>query len=241
MELQDVNKLPVICCITCTRGRHSLLERALGCIMKQDYEGLFYYIIFNNSPVEQRLAENLDTDTRKIILVNQSRWSKTGELYSNTHQFFSDSVLHVPEDVNLISFPDDDDKYLPSHIRKGVLGYLEAILNNKIAYKPFYSLMEQGREISKINNVCEPSIFVSKEHILKTGFNEHSSAFHHQWITKLTDDNLLHEPLDGEPTFIYQWGDGNYHMSGNGDNPDNLANFRKYHQDEGDGIITPTY
>lgn len=240
MEIQKLKNLPTVCCVTCTKGRHSFIERVLGMILKQDYKGKIVHLIYNNSLVSQELAPNVSTENREIILINQYRYSKTNEFYKGMSEISEDALSYIPAEVEVVTFMDDDDIYLDNHISEGVKGYLDALNLNKLAYKPFYSLMDSTEGRTKINNVCEPSIFVFKDFLVQAGFDPHSSAYHHQWIRALTEGDLLHEAVDGIPTFVYQWMGDVYHMSGNGDNPDNLDNFRKTHQDEGDLIITPT-
>lgn len=208
-------------------------------MLKQDYKGKIYHLIFNNSSTEQKLAEGLDTENIKFILVNQDKYSKTGEPYSEINQIFEDAISFVPADAEVITFTDDDDLYLENHISEGAKGYTQALNLNKLSYKPYYSWMDinEGRE--KVNNMCEPSIFVFKDFIQRIGFEKHSAAYHHKWINELKDNDLWYEPLEGIPTFIYQWVGGVFHISGDGDNPDNLKNLRNFEQDEGDQIITP--
>lgn len=230
-----------ITAITCTRGRHSLLEKTLGYILSQDYKHLLYYVIFNNSPTIQELAEDYSTPNKKIILVNQYQYSQTQAPYTSMDQIFSDAMLYVPRETEVVTFFDDDDVFLPSHISEGMKGYYEAKARGKLAYKPYYSLIQTKEGIEKIHNMAEPSFFVNKKHIDKYGFNSHSSAYHHQWINPLLLDNLLHSPIEGASTFIYQWVGGVFHISGDGENPDNLKRHNDRELDEGDGIITAKF
>lgn len=233
--------MKIVAAITCTRGRHSLLERCVGMFLKQDYEGLAYQIIFNNarpSRNPQRMGGDYNTSNKKIILVNQPFDIRTGERYSSINQIFENAMMHVPEEVEVVTFFDDDDIFLPNHISDGVKGYEKGGLK---AYKPMYSLIQTGEGTSKMRNMSEPSWFVEKAHIEKYGFSTHSSAYHHQWINPLLENKEVYEPEDGTSTFIYQWVGGCYHISGDGDNPENLNNHNRLSTDEGDGIIIPIF
>lgn len=228
----------IVAAITCTRGRHSLLERCVGNYLKQDYKGKSYQIIFNNSPHRQKLDTFYIPSHKKILLVNQHIDVKTGKPYESINRIFEDAMARLPYDVQVVTFFDDDDVFLPHHISEGVREWIEG---GKKAYKPYYSLCQTSSGIEKTHNMCEPSFFVEKEHVLRYGFSPHSSAYHHQWINPLIQENQIYEPIDGTPTFVYQWVGGCYHISGDGDNPENLANHNKNSVDEGDGIITPIY
>lgn len=230
----------MVAAITCTRGRHSLLERCVGLFLKQDYEGLAYQIIFNNSPTKQELAPNLNTENKKIILINNNIDTLTGKPYSTINRIFEDAMGHVPNEVELVTFFDDDDVFLKNHISEGVKGYNKAKEQEQLAYQPYYSLCQTSEGITKMNNWFEPSIFVNKDWVNKYGFSTHSAAYHHQWLIPLMDNNLIFQPLDGPSTFVYQWVGGCYHISGDGNNPENLKNHNTMSTDEGDRIITPS-
>lgn len=232
----------IVAAVTCTRGRHTLLERCVGLFLKQDYEGVAYQIIFNNAKPSrnpQRMAKDYNTDNKKIILVNQPFDSRTGERYSSINQIFENAMMHVSEEVEVVTFFDDDDIFLPNHLSEGVKGYKEAREQGMWAYKPYHSLIQTTNSIEEIHNMCEPSVFVNKEYVNTLGFSTHSAAYHHQWLNPLIREGKLYEPIDGTPTFVYQWVGGCYHISGDGENPKNLENHNRNSTDEGDGIITP--
>lgn len=222
--------------ITATCGRHRCLERAVGLFLDQDYKDK-HLLIYQNSEVPQVLDESVDKS--QVTLVNQHIDSATGKRYENLGAIYIDALKHIPEDIDLIYFADDDDLFLPNHISAGVRGYLKG---GKKAYKPERSYYRSSNGVQLVGNNLEPSIFVDVHVIKEQGFHLETSVQHLKWVDWLRDnDELFVDPL-GTPTLCYNWGDSNiptFKTSGNQGHPENFNNYRNFSKEHGDGIITP--
>lgn len=223
-----------VCVITCTAGRHNCIERSVRFFLDQDYTNA-YQLIFQNSPAEQRLNRNMPSN---VILINQYISTETNKPFTNLGEIYRNAVKYIPEDVEVINFFDDDDIFLPSHISEGVKGLIKC---GKTAYKPAFSYYKDRGRIIKMINTFEPSIFVKKEHILKYGFSDETTAQHMQWVQPLIDMNEICADPDGKSTLVYDWSGEMkvYKTSGDPNNPENFNNYRRASFDHGDGIITP--
>lgn len=230
---------PKVLLLTATCGRHTCLERSVRFFLDQDYDGEHTLLIYNNSNISQELG-NIDVpNNKKIILINNHIYSKTGTRYQTLGAIYDDAVKHIPEDIELVNFADDDDIYLPNHITEGVKGYLKY---GKSAYKPFLSYFRHSKGISLVANNMEPSVFVKRTSLLEHGFKDTTTDQHLQWYGHLCHIGDIEINKDGTPTLCYNWGDTNiptFKTSGNPGNPENFENYRNYSQDHGDFIITP--
>lgn len=234
-------KLPKVCVITCTAGRHTCIERSTGLFLSQTYKGKAVQLVFNNSEVFQRL-DNIDLpDNKEILLVNKHS-TLEGKRFTTLGEIYEEAIRFVPEDCEIISFWDDDDLFLPNHINEGVNGYLRALEVNKEAYKPSKSYYRDPGAISLVENTLEPSIFVKADIIYSVGFYNSTADQHLKWVNYLRDNDLLLVDHNGKPTLIYNWGDmiPTWKTSGDPDNPKNFENYRNFSKDHGDGIISPT-
>lgn len=230
-----MNPNPRVALITATKGRHTHLERNIRFFLDQDYTNSVH-IVFNNSPVTQILSR--DVDPARTILINQHLDSTTNQPYTTLGAIYNDAILHIPADVEVVGFMDDDDVFLPNHITEGVKGLIRG---GKTAYKPQRSFFRSGGTVSLVENTLEPSIFIKREHIDKYKFSLETSAQHLQWVNPLVYNNEIYVDPEGTPTLIYCWGDNlpTFKTSGNAGHPENFNNYADFSQDSGDGIITP--
>lgn len=221
--------------ITATAGRHHCLERVVRFFLDQTYENSVQ-LIFQNSSSPQRLNANIPSN--RVILINQSLDSDTGKGYVTLGAIYKDAVKHIPEDVEIVNFFDDDDIFLPNHIEEGIKGLNRGGL---IAYKPYKSFYRTKDRVVLVNNTLEPSIFVKKEHIQQYGFKDTTSDQHLAWVHPLVDHKQIFEDTKGPATMCYNWGDPfpTFKTSGDPRNPSNFNNYRRHSMDHGDGIVTP--
>ena len=222
-----------VCAITATKGRHQWIERSVRMFLDQTYENSIQ-LIYNNSCIPQRLNKNLPES--RFILINNCQDKETGHPYSTLGAIYRDAITYIPEDVDVVSFMDDDDLYLPNHIEEGVKGLQKG---GKLAYKPYNSYFKNGDKVILMNNTFEPSIFMKKESLLKYGFSNTTSDQHIQWVNGLLAEGEIFEDGKGVPTLIYTWGIGVYKTSGAANNINNFSNYEKTSVDHGDGIISP--
>lgn len=224
-----------VAAVTATKNRHTHLERLVRFFLDQDYDNAVH-IIYNNATAEQRFNTNVPEG--KFILVNNHIDSVTGKPYDNLGAIYNDAITHIPEDVDVVCFFDDDDIFLPYHISEGVKG-LER--GGKSSYKPQKSYFKNGSKVTLMENVLEPSFFVKKHHILQYGFSRTTSDQHMQWLQPLINEGDVYVDPNGPPTLIYTWGNDipTFKTSGNSKDPNNFKNYERFSRDKGDGIITP--
>jgi hypothetical protein len=225
-----------VCFLTCTSGRHTLLERVVRCFLEQDYENKVM-LIFQNSEVEQQLDESLLD--KNIILVNQHLDSKTGLPYTNLGSIYNDAIKFIPEDVDVVNCGDDDDFYLSNHLSEGIRGYERAAAKGQVAYKPKFSYFRHAGGIQKMCNVFEPSIFVCAKHLKQYGCHENTTNQHHKWLDAVGSNMTMEE--DGISTLIYDWRSPVpcFKTSGNPHGQQNFNNYRNFSKEHGDKIISP--
>lgn len=229
--------LPEVYVITATCGRHYCIERSVGFFLDQDYEGIHTMLIYNNSDVAQSLHLPDLPPNKRVRLINSDSNLVTHTRYQSLGEIYNDAITFIPSEVEVISFWDDDDIFLPNHISAGVKGLIAC---GKTAYKPSRSYYRHSTGISLVQNTLEPSIFVDAQHIKNYGFSLTTSDQHHEWLSKLGDEMFV-DPM-GEPTLVYNWGDHNvptFKTSGDPGNPKNFDNYRNFSQDHGDCIIQP--
>ncbi len=230
-----INK-PKVCAIMATCGRHSCSERSLSLFVAQTYENK-HLLIYQNSPTSQELASDIPD---YVTLVNRSIDSKTGERYKTLGAIYNDAIKYIPEDTDIITFQDDDDLFLDLHLEQGVQGYMKAIENGKLAYKPAQSYYKHAGGIDLVANTLEPSMFVKASHIKEHGFFDTTSDQHLKWVNPLVYEGLILVDPEGPPTLIYNWGDNipTFKTSGDPNNPSNFDNYRNFSVDHGDKIIS---
>jgi len=212
--------------IMATCGRHYFCERSVGMFLNQTYTDK-HLVIIQNSDHDQKLDREYDN----ITIVNKSDFSNLGAIYNYALQF-------VPDDSEVFCLFDDDDIYMPNHIEEGVKGLIRG---EKKSYKPQFSYLQDLGEISKTNNVLEPSWFVYYDVINECKFREGDSRHHFNWVDWCVDTNNIYVDPDGISTFGYTWGnpEGIAYKTSSINPEDSFRIYREKSIDHGDGIITP--
>lgn len=229
-----------VLCITATKNRHSLLERVVRCFLQQNYEGEHTLLIYNNADKVQTLTDNIPKE-KNVILVNSHLHSQTGKPYDNLGSIYND-ILRLVDKLelkpDLVNHMDDDDFFLPHHIKEGVRGYQRG---GKLAYKPAKSYFKHGKITSLTQNYLEPSVFVRWDILKGNGYWETNVDLHHKWYKPLEDNHQLYIDPKGIPTFVYDWsGDiPSYKTSGNRNMEQSFSQYAKNSQDIGDQVVTP--
>lgn len=226
---------PLVCLLTCTKDRHKQLERVVRFALNQTYDN-YVHLIFNNSSDKLRLNEHLPKG--KFLLINSPVDTKTGKPYTTLGQIYRDAIRFIPDNVQVINFMDDDDIYFPDHVEEGVKGMIKG---GTKAYKPKKSWFRYLKQQSLQENVLEPSIFVTAEHIKEYGFSDETSAQHHQWLNPLVVNNEIYVDPEGKPTYLCDWSQSipTFKTSGDANNPNNFQRYSEHSTDKGDGVITP--
>ena len=235
--------------LTCTYGRYKCLQRNLKCYLDQDYSGNSIMYICNTG-LSLRLPDNFELPSNKKIYIDNVPADK----FTSTGEKFSYAVGRVQElfpEATVVTHADDDDIFLPHHLAQGEIGIAKAMLQNKLAYKPFYSYyreIKDGKVITvPANNTLEPSIFVDAKYLFNKRYAPISIKYHQQWLNPLIAQDKILIDREGESTLIYNWADngpqsnwGVYKMSGAAeDNYQNYKQHREYSRDMGAGILVP--
>lgn len=225
-------------CITATSGRHTLLERSVGCFVAQDYPGEHTLLIYNNSNTPLELSHTEMPPNKHIELINNNLDYKTGKEYETLGAIYTDALSNVPDSCEVVVFADDDDSYLPNHLSKGVEGLIRG---GKDAYKPQYSWYKHSGGIELMNNTLEPSIFIKASFLREHGFRDTTSDQHLAWVLPLVNEGRIYVDGEGEPTLVYDWYNevACFKTSGNPHNPVNFFAYREFSQDHGDKVVTP--
>lgn len=228
--------------ICATHGRHTLLERSLRLFLEQHYEGEHTLLIYNNSPVPQKLYPLQLPDNKHIVLINQHIDSLTNQPYTSLGAIYNDILTYVGAEYDAITHWDDDDLFLPNHIEEGAKSLFIATLEGYEAYKPKYSYYRSAEGVALTENTLEPSIFVWVSHIQQYKYSLVTTEQHLQWVNPLKEQDEIFVDPSGIPTLVYNWGDvgiRTYKTSGDMHNPNNFSNCRANSMDHGDLLITP--
>ena len=223
-----------VCLLTCTYNRAKCLERTIRFYIDQDYKGESVHVIYNNAPFPLKLNIPALPSNKKIILIN-APFNNEGQNYSSVGEIFNCALEWVNENIypEIITMFDDDDLFLPSHIKEGVKGMEKAYKQEMLAYKPFYSYFRTKENIKKVHNTMEPSIFVDFTYLHQAGFRNSVVDYNQGWIDPLKATNQLFIDKNGKETLIYDWGEeiSVFKISGAGNNKTNFINHHKNSMD----------
>lgn len=197
----------MISCKCITYGRVSFLEEAINSFLKQDYQGDKELIIVNDCPFQKLYYSHPE-----ITIYNIPETFKTiGE-----KENFAVSQCRG----EIIALWDDDDIALPNHL-SNVEKYMKD--NDWIQWQKGINCVDF--EIQAINSVGVSGMVYRKSAVITIGgFPLENAGYDISFIGRLQKYNLKYEPIsppDNEVSWIYNWGNGSYHMSGLGtDTPD---------------------
>jgi glycosyltransferase involved in cell wall biosynthesis len=231
-----MKKVSFICT---TYRRFYCVRRILSQFFAQTYPNK-ELIIFNTDE-EYPYVLGIDDDPN-VIIINNSKDYLTGEPYKNRGQICRDAVTHATGDYFMLA--DDDDIYLPWHLKQAVEG-IES--NGKDAWKPEMSFFATQSEIKIVKNTLEASVIVKMNRIREIGFRSDLTGYEGlSWYTKLRDENNLDEHnKEYLPSYCFNWGDpsevAGHKQSGDIDNPDNFENHKKASGDYASAPLTPIF
>lgn len=223
---------PKVSCVMTTYGRFSTVERSIGFWLKQDYKNK-ELIILNTAPVPLTLSDELEDCGIKII--NQSCETGTNIPYTNVGKIREDALRYSTGDIYICW--DDDDMFLPFHIKNGVRHLIEC---GKDAWMPKRSMFtgNGGDSFMYAQNAFEASVLVWIDAIWRYGFLYENGSEHLSWRRGLVDDDQLDENFDVNPleSYVYIWGEkeSTHKQSGDIDNPNNFENHKAQSIDFGD-------
>lgn len=193
-----------ISCIMNTYRRFTCVNRSIKFFLDQDCDVEKELIIYNTDteyPLE--LSENLLN--KNIIVINNNTDLQTKEPYTNIGSIRRDS-LNFANGTHYICW-DDDDIFLPWHIRQCVDGFKK---NEEIwAWKPFASMFWQlnCKPELAVNNM-EASILVDLNKLKEFGFSNHQGGGEHlHWMSEFQKLNKFHIEKDIVPSYCFNWSD----------------------------------
>lgn len=182
-------------------------------------------IIFNT---DMEYPFELGFSDPDIILVNNNTDYRTGLPYTNRGQICRDAVTHARGDYFMLA--DDDDIYLPWHLKQAYEGIVEI---ERDAWKPRRSFFAQPHRIILVQNTLEASVIVKMSRIRELGFREDKTGYEGlSWYTRLRDEGQLDELNDNNvPSYCFNWSDpheiAGHKQSGNIDNPTNFEEHKQ--------------
>jgi len=234
--------------IMATRDRHRCVERVLRCFIDQDYDGDMVLWIHNNSPHPFKVDYPALPKNKKIIVYHSPNDSSTNQPYENVGYIYNDLIRIIPiieasvgYSLDIITWTEDDDLYLPNHTTEGVNGIKRAIKEEKKSYKPYHSWFRTPHNTQLAHNVFEPSIFTLASYIREAKFKNTSMDYHFGWLQPLIDNDEILIDKAGIPTLIYDWSSEIpvYKLSGSGSNElENYIAYKTFSKSE-KGVLTP--
>lgn len=197
-------KISAVCV---TYGRTKLLENAIACFQYQDYQGPTKLVILNTCP-KQNLS--LDTPDERIFIVNvDERPATLGDARNiAVNQCF---------DSDLILVWDDDDAYLPHLISTFAAAYEPG--NSWIWLSKRLWAEGKATSIKGIVGACHGGCFAFSYSAWQRcgGYPSVTVGEDRIFVNKVLLGNGQRVEVTGTPPFICWWGNGAYHVSGEGE------------------------
>lgn len=206
--------------------RHYCVERIIEQFIQQDYTNIELIILNTDEDYPMTLDKSLQSYS--IVLINNHLDYETGLPYTNRGAICRDAITHATGYYFMLA--DDDDVYLPWHIRQAVDGIEE---NGKDAWKPQKSLFATLDKIELCQNTLEASVIVKMDRIREIGFRTDLTGYEGlSWYTKLRDEGQLDEyNANYVPSYCFNWSDpieiAGHKQSGDITNPNNFENHKK--------------
>jgi hypothetical protein len=203
--------------------RFYCVRRILSQFYAQTYKNV--ELILFNTDVEHPFELAKPDD--RIVVVNNATDYQTGKPYENRGQICRDAVTHTTGDYFMLA--DDDDVYLPWHIKQAVEGIEELGTD---AWKPEMSFFAAPGKVELVTNTMEASVIVKMDRIREIGFRSDLTGYEGlSWYTQLRDEGQLDEHNKNYlPSYCFNWSDpsevAGHKQSGDINNPDNFENHK---------------
>jgi len=217
-----------------TYNRPELLGRSIRCWLEQEYTNK-QLLIFNNSSCNITLHEF--DNSQNIKIWNNHISTETNQEYNNLGQIIYDSFEYFKsilfQEDNIITFWQDDDIYFSN--------FLNAITTFKgdiYKAKQFIFYNKQNKEISITENNAEGTWFLKPDFIKNYHNNrvyQDSQKGLYDYITIIPTNYIIDSSLP--ISYVYEWGNNIFHLSGNMDNKDNFKNYREHNNKHESNII----
>ena len=217
--------------------RYRCVQRIIKQYLLQDYPNK-ELVILNTDPEYLFTLDSSLKDENIIVVNNHVDYAK-GEFYTNRGDICRDAVDHATGDYFMLA--DDDDIYLPWHIRQAVDGINR---NGLDSWKPERSFFKNDNKLETARNTMEASIIVKMQRIRHIGFRSDLTGYEGiSWYTQLRDEGQLNEHEKYYiPSYCFNWASdpfAGHKQSGDIDNPDNFENHKKYSTDISSEPLTP--
>lgn len=205
--------------------------------MSQDYRNS--ELIIFNTDTENPFSLHPSLTGSNIIVVNCSIDYVTSKPYTNRGAICRDAVTHATGDYFLLA--DDDDIYLPWHLRQALDGILE---NGKDSWKPEKSFFASRSKLELVMNTMEASVIVKMDRIREIGFRTDATGYEGlSWYTRLRDERQLDEHETRYiPSYCFNWSDpseiAGHKQSGDINNPNNFENHKLFSTDVSNELLT---
>ena len=218
---------PLVSCLTATHGRFSVLREALACYCAQDYTRR-ELLILNNSDVPLKIDPAL-AKREHIRLFNEPGHPTLGDCRMRLLELALGDVVRTW---------DDDDLYLPWAISQGVQH-----IGDAPAFKPRRSWdCRKHTWFTLCENTYEASMTVRAEVAYKYGYKAGGGDEHVPLLQGIEQEGGC-KIEDVEPSYIYTWDTGLWHISGSlgsGDDETRTKEWLTQNTDTGDGtLLTP--
>ena len=218
--------------------RYRCVQRIIKQYLLQDYSNK-ELIILNTDP-EYLFKLDPSLEGENITVVNNHIDYANGNPYTNRGDICRDAVEHATGDLFMLA--DDDDIYLPWHIRQAVDGIT---VNGLDSWKPERSFFRTHDKLEEVMNTMEASIVVKMHRIREIGFRSDLTGYEGiSWYTQLRDEGQLTEHEKHYiPSYCFNWGDptdlAGHKQSGDIDNPDNFENHKRQSKDVSNEPLMP--
>lgn len=231
--MSERTRWPAVTCLCPTYGRYEHLRDALACFQAQAYPGPLYLLISNDAPVP------IGTSEPHVEIYNRE---KRFETLGHKRQ----ALLRWAQ-TPIVAHWDDDDIYLPWHVRRSVEALLEAnagCVKSKGAWYvtgPREDLHNHGEPH---HNVFEGTMVFRRQEALDIGgYDLTHSGQAKALLRRFKREGRLHKIEDKAGrgvSYCYRWGNDVGHISGIGNEPDAADRHARRNQDWGDGEpLTP--
>lgn len=210
-----MNKPISVSCKCITYGRTEFIVESIESFLRQEYDGESELLIVNDYPLQK-----LHYDHPKVRIINLDF---TFDTIGSKENFAVENCKY-----DTIAVWDDDDMALPNH------------LSNINKYFPGHDLLHWNNgiklvanKIAGLGNLGNSGIVYSKQIWEKVGKHPLENAGYDMSfviaIEKIGGRVARIVPPDEEVSWIYTWGGGSYHMSGQGTDTPDRDNVIKRH------------
>lgn len=231
-----------VSCVMNTYRRYTCVNRSVRFFLDQDTTDQVELIIYNTD-TEYPMALGEELKDKNITIVNNNIDHVTNQPYTNIGSIRRDSLSYAKGKYYICW--DDDDIFLPWHIRQGLDGLAD--VSDAWSWKPYMSMFwKTGHEPELACNQMEASILVNLERLKITGFKEHQGGGEHlSWIDAFTRAGKFHIERHSIPSYCFNWSDQGimrgHKQSGTINREDNFEYHKANTKDHATGPITGNF